>query len=111
MSIELSQIDRSKIAWCGPTWNPWRGCIKVSPGCKNCYMYRDKKRYGQDPYTPVRSAVQTFNKPLKWQREVREGKRVGHDRLVFTCSWSDWFIKESDPWRGDAWSIVRQCPD
>ncbi len=23
------------------TWNPWRGCTRISPGCKNCYMFRD----------------------------------------------------------------------
>ena len=24
-------------------WNPWHGCHKISPGCKNCYMfYLDK---------------------------------------------------------------------
>lgn len=27
----------SKIEWCEKTWNPVRGCTKVSPGCKNCY--------------------------------------------------------------------------
>ena len=20
-------------------WNPWHGCVRVSPGCANCYMY------------------------------------------------------------------------
>ncbi|WP_143675676.1 DUF5131 family protein, partial [Succinivibrio dextrinosolvens] len=20
-------------------WNPWHGCIKISEGCKNCYMF------------------------------------------------------------------------
>ncbi len=27
----------TKIAWCDHTWNPWRGCQKVSPGCEHCY--------------------------------------------------------------------------
>ncbi len=27
----------TKIAWCDHTWNPWRGCQKVSPGCERCY--------------------------------------------------------------------------
>jgi protein gp37 len=73
-------------------------------------MYRDKKRYGQDPATVVRSASATFLKPLKWQREVERGIRTGHDRLVFTCSWSDWFIEEADNWRPEAWDIVRATP-
>ena len=27
----------STIEWTDATWNPVRGCVKVSPGCKNCY--------------------------------------------------------------------------
>ena len=89
----------SKIEWTQSTWNPWHGCIKVSPGCKNCYMYRDKNRYGQDPKQVSRSKT-TFNDPLKWEEP----------RLVFTCSWSDWFIDEADGWRDDAWNVIRQAP-
>jgi hypothetical protein len=29
--------DRSKIEWTGTTWNPLRGCTKISPSCKHCY--------------------------------------------------------------------------
>jgi len=29
-------------------WNPWHGCKKVSPGCKNCFVYKMDKRYGRD---------------------------------------------------------------
>ncbi len=90
----------SKIEWTDHTWNPWQGCLKVSPGCKQCYMYRDKKRYGQDPMVVVRSKAPTFRKPLTWKRPAR----------VFTCSWSDFFIDQADPWIGDAWDIIRQTP-
>jgi protein gp37 len=90
----------SNIEWTNHTWNPWQGCQKVSPGCKNCYMYRDKKRYGQDPATIVKSSRATFGKPLSWQKSAK----------VFTCSWSDFFIEEADPWRDEAWDIIRQTP-
>lgn len=63
------------IEWTDATWNPWQGCHKVSPGCKVCYMFRDKKRYGQDPNTVKRSKT-VFHAPLGWA----DGKRV------FTCS-------------------------
>jgi protein gp37 len=89
----------SEIQWTQATWNPWHGCKKVSPGCKYCYMYRDKDRYGQDPTTVLRSKS-NFNAPLKWD----EGK------LIFTCSWSDWFIQEADEWRQDAWEVIRKSP-
>jgi len=103
--------DKTHIQWTGPnghTWNPWQGCDKVSPACDFCYMYRDKKRYGQDPEAVVRSATRTFNAPLRWQREAKAAGRVD---LVFTCSWSDWFHKDADAWRDDAWAIIRQCPN
>lgn len=89
----------SKIQWTEDTWNPWHGCKKVSAGCKYCYMYRDKERYGQDPTTVMRSKTK-FNAPLK----MKEGK------LIFTCSWSDWFIEEADEWRAEAWEIIRKTP-
>jgi len=34
----------SKIEWTERTWNPVTGCIKVSPGCKNCYAEVMSKR-------------------------------------------------------------------
>lgn len=91
---------QSPIQWTNDTWNPWHGCIKISPGCKFCYMYRDKKRYGQDPKTVIRSNPQTFDAPLY--------KLKGP--LVFTCSWSDFFIDIAGQWRVDAWNIIRQTP-
>src|SRR5438445_7820588 len=36
------------ISWTHHTWNPWRGCTKISPGCKNCYMFTAQERYGND---------------------------------------------------------------
>lgn len=30
--------------------------------------------------------------------------------MVFTCSWSDFFIEDADNWRPDAWDIIRQTP-
>ena len=47
--------EHTHIEWTEATWNPWHGCVKVSPGCAHCYMYRDKKRFGQDPSVVVRS--------------------------------------------------------
>jgi protein gp37 len=88
----------SHIEWTQHTWNPWRGCHKVSPGCKFCYMFRDQKRYGRDPNTVVRSKT-TFLDPLKWTELA----------LVFTCSWSDFFIEEADEWRDDAWAVIREA--
>lgn len=88
------------IEWTNATWNPWRGCLKVSPGCKACYMYREQERYGKDPKVVVRAAPNTFNSPLKWKEPMK----------VFTCSWSDFFIEQADDWREEAWSVIHRTP-
>jgi protein gp37 len=97
----------TEIAWTDATWNPWQGCHKLSPACANCYMFRDKARYGQDANTVVRSSDATFCKPLVW---AKNREKYGHINRVFTCSWSDFFIEESDPWRSAAWEIIQYTP-
>lgn len=92
--------DKTGIAWTQATWNPFQGCTKVSPGCANCYMYTEKRKYGQDPEQVVRSKPPTFNRPLSWKEP----------RMVFTCSWSDFFHEVADPWRDEAWDIIRRTP-
>lgn len=105
--------ENSKIQWTDATWNPWHGCKKVSPGCKYCYMYRDKDRYGQDPTTVLRSKS-TFNAPLKWSQDMQMGLPKGDaftGMKIFTCSWSDFFIEEADEWRPEAWEIIKKTPE
>lgn len=106
----------SLIAWCDSTWNPWQGCTKVSAECARCYMFRDKARYGQDPARVVRSAPGTFNLPLaRFGPTATKGEpgtwKLAPGRRVFTCSWSDWFHQDADPWRPEAWDVIRQRPD
>jgi len=93
-------MENTKIQWTDATVNFWTGCRKVSEGCKFCYMYRDKERYGQNPTKVLRTQANTFNQALKW----KEPKRI------FTCSWSDFFIADADPWRQEAWDIIRKTP-
>ena len=92
--------DKTAISWTEKTWNPWQGCTKVSPGCAHCYMFRDKRKYGQNPEVVVRSKDPTFYAPLKWKEPA----------LVFTCSWSDFFHADADNWREEAWEIIRKTP-
>ncbi|MDQ3379518.1 MAG: phage Gp37/Gp68 family protein [Actinomycetota bacterium] len=89
----------SAIEWTDATWNPWMGCERVSPGCAHCYMYREQRQYGHDPEALRRSKTKFFE-PLRWREPT----------LVFTCSWSDWFHPGADPWRDEAWEVVRQTP-
>jgi protein gp37 len=63
-------------------------------------MYRDKERYGQDPTSVIKSQPKTFNAPLTWKEP----------KLIFLASWSDFFIKEADAWREEAWKIIKATP-
>lgn len=75
--------ERSKIGWTDDTWNPWIGCTKVSPGCKNCYAETlDNMRFsmtlGQGSKEhPIshwgkgspRHRTATLKDPLKWNKK------------------------------------------
>lgn len=91
--------ETTKIEWSDATWNPWYCCHKISPGCKNCYMFAWAKRAGFDPNVPVRSKTKFYD-PLKWKEP----------RHIFTCSLSDFFIEEADPWRDEAFAIMALTP-
>ena len=97
--------EHTKIEWAHASWNPWRGCKKVSAGCKNCYAERDSIRFGQNFSNVVRSKT-TFRDPLKWQKS----ETLKHGSRIFTCSISDFFIEEADLWREEAWQIIKQTP-
>lgn len=84
----------TKIEWCDHTFSPWRGCSKVSPGCKFCYAETQSKRnpavlgvWG-DSGTRVVASESMWREPPKWDREAeKEGVR----RRVFCASLADVF--------------------
>jgi protein gp37 len=82
------------------SWNPFVGCTKLSPGCKNCYMFRIETDFGRNPKVVRRTGDKIFYAPLKWEEPD----------LILTCSMSDWFHPDADQWRSEAWRIVRQTP-
>ena len=92
------------IAWTQKTWNPWAGCSRVSPGCRNCYMFTLLRRQGRDPAHVRRT--NTWADPLRWDAAAAA---AGTPALVFTCSLSDWFHEDADAWRPEAWELVRRC--
>lgn len=84
----------SKIEWCDYTWNPWRGCTKVSAGCQNCYAETLGRRFGVG-WGPsairVESSEATWKLPLRWNKKPRMcdacGQRYYNDRpITATCS-------------------------
>lgn len=92
--------DATGIEWTDSTWNPWYGCRKVSPACAHCYAERDMTRYGKNFNVVTRAKDATFFAPLKWKGS----------RMIFTCSWSDFFIEEADAWRAEAFNVIQQTP-
>jgi len=89
----------SNIEYINATWNPWYGCHKRWSGCRNCYMYRDAKRFGFDP-TIVRKSKTMFDAPLRWKGPL----------FIMVCSWSDFWIEEADAWRLQAISVMQRAP-
>lgn len=79
--------DRSAIEWTEATWNPTRGCTKVSEGCEHCYAESFAERWRGLPGHPYeqgfdpRVAPAMLLMPLRWRRP----------RLVFVNSMSDLF--------------------
>jgi len=92
--------ETTGISWTDATWNPWQGCTKVSPGCKNCYAETLSQRWGKDFSQLRRSAPRTFNAPLRWKEP----------KLIFTCSMSDFFHPDADEWRQDAMAVIKATP-
>src|SRR5260221_11976050 len=92
--------QNSGIEWTDATWNPWYGCRKVSPACAHCYAEREMTRFHKDFDTVTRAGLATVYAPQNW----KEPKKI------FTCSWSDFFIEDSIPWRVDAWQVIMSTP-
>lgn len=80
--------DNSKIEWTDATWNPVRGCVKLSPGCKHCYAETFAERFRGvpgHPYTQgfdLRLIPGKLAEPLRWKASKR----------VFVNSMSDLFL-------------------
>lgn len=82
--------DGTAIEWTDATWNPVRGCTKVSPGCKHCYAELFAERWRGilgHPYEQgfdVRLVPEKLDEPLRWSRS----------RRVFVNSMSDLFQED-----------------
>jgi protein gp37 len=90
--------ENSKIEWTDNTFNPWIGCSKVSPGCKNCYAEADmdnrRKRvvWGVNGTRSVTS-YGYWRQPVLWNRAAEE---AGERKRVFCASLADVF----EDWKG-----------
>jgi protein gp37 len=79
--------DNSKIEWTDATWNPVRGCSKVSPGCLHCYAETFAERFRGVPGHPfefgfdLRIVPEKLGDPIRWSKPKK----------IFVNSMSDLF--------------------
>lgn len=64
-------MKNSAIQWTDHTFNPWEGCTKVAPECKNCYgEVLVDKRFGRAKWgrgqPRRRTSKSTWKQPLRW---------------------------------------------
>lgn len=80
----------SKIEWTDATWNPVRGCTKISPGCKHCYAEVFAERFRGVPGHPyergfdLRLVPEKLLEPFSWSKP----------KIVFVNSMSDLFHED-----------------
>jgi protein gp37 len=79
--------DGSAIEWTDATWNPVRGCTKISPGCKHCYAETFAERFRGVPGHPYEQGFDLLLVPDK----LLEPFRWGRSRRIFVNSMSDLF--------------------
>ncbi len=89
-------------------WNPWHGCVKCSEGCQNCYVYYLDSMQGKNGADIYRTKTE-FGYPLSRDRKNRYKVRSGETLSV--CMTSDFFLAKADPWRTEAWEIMRVRSD
>jgi protein gp37 len=77
----------SSIEWTDATWNPVRGCTKISPGCKHCYAETFAERFRGVPGHPyeqgfdLKLVPHKLAEPLAWTTQ----------KMIFVNSMSDLF--------------------
>lgn len=80
----------SKIEWTDATWNPIRGCTKISSGCARCYAEVFAERFRGVPGHPyeygfdLRLVPEKLADPVRWATP----------KMIFVNSMSDMFHED-----------------
>jgi protein gp37 len=100
--------DRSAIEWTDHTFNPWWGCVEVSPGCDHCYARRFAERTGHAIWGkdgPRRFfGDEHWNEPFRWHWRA---EKAGVRERVFCASMAD-VLEERDDAVGRQLDEARQ---
>src|SRR5437016_12393441 len=87
---DLSMSQHSEIEWTDASWNPVRGCEKITPGCDHCYAETFAERFRGVPGHPyeqgfdLRQVPEKLAEPLRWKTP----------KMIFVNSMSDLFHKD-----------------
>jgi protein gp37 len=82
--------EHSSIEWTDATWNPVRGCTKITPGCAHCYAetfaerFRGVRGHPYEQGFALRLVPEKLAEPLHWRRS----------RMIFVNSMSDLFHQD-----------------
>jgi protein gp37 len=107
--------EQSKIEWTDHTFNPWTGCEKVSPACRNCYAEALARRapqtfgqWGGDQPRRLTSAA-NWRLPRRWNRQAQA---AGERRRVFCASLADVFEDKPElrRWRRELFRLISETP-
>ena len=102
----------SKIEWTHHTFNPWWGCEKIDPECKNCYAAAFSKRTGYDVWGKTNErrffGDEHWKEPLRWNARAQGH---GERRRVFCASMADVFEDRADlaTHRARLFSLIERC--
>ncbi len=109
---------KTEIEWCDHTFNPWMGCMRVSPLCDNCYAATmADTRFGwakwggpgQGVGTRTRTSEANWKKVRTWDRKAAIS---GQRPFVFCASLADVFDNAAPvQWRADLFGLIRETPN
>ena len=88
-------------------WNLWHGCHRISAGCRYCYVYRGDA--GRDIDSTIVTKTKNFDLPVQKKRNGEY--KIPSGTLVYTCFTSDFLVEDADPWRSEAWDMIRRRDD
>lgn len=106
----------TEISWCHHSFNTHWGCVRVSPGCENCYAETLAKRWGHNIWGPAKTTPRRlfgdahWREPIGWDLAAAE---AGERRRVFCSSMADVFEDHPmlPPVRARLWQTIRATPN
>ena len=90
-------MQGTSIAWCDWTWNPTRGCSRISPGCMSCYAEK--------------MIESKLLEPLSWRAKAAKFRaKHGRRPRCFVNSMSDLFHESLPHWEiARVFSVMGLC--